>query len=208
MGGLCYGWNLGATASGTACFGVSDHVGFSRDDYRAIRRFGNTQEATLRMRQVRLSVSNQAIIDADRRLIVVRRDDVEHVLLIGGGHNDLVVERSIVRDWPPAPSDGDRLLQTEPTCQAPRSADLTVEDAVDFPLQPDAEPSTRSLRDILRSLPDEWRVAHSSDRQGHQLRRENDELANGLYFSRSLLASRNFSSTVGSTHLVLQSKRF
>jgi Flagellar biosynthesis protein, FliO len=121
----------------------------------AIRRFGNTQEATLRMRQVRLSVSNQAIIDADRRLIVVRRDDVEHVLLIGGGHNDLVVERSIVRDWPPAPSDGDRLLQTEPTCQAPRSADLTVEDAVDFPLQPDAESSTRSLRDILRSLPDE-----------------------------------------------------
>ena len=70
---------------------------------RAIRWFGNIQEATLRMRQVRLGVSNQAIIDADRRLIVVRRDDVEHVLLIGGGHNDLVVERTIVRDWPPAP---------------------------------------------------------------------------------------------------------
>ena len=122
---------------------------------RAIRWFGNIQEATLRMRQVRLGVSNQAIIDADRRLIVVRRDDVEHVLLIGGGHNDLVVERTIVRDWPPAPSDGDQFLQIEPISQAPRSAHLTVEDAVDFPLQPDAESSTRSLRDILRSLPDE-----------------------------------------------------
>jgi flagellar protein FliO/FliZ len=120
----------------------------------AIRRSGNTQKATIRMRQVRLGVSNQAIIDADRRLIVVRRDDVEHVLLIGGGHNDLVVERTIVRDWPPAP-DGDRLLQIEPTGIASRSAHLTLEDAVDFPLQPDAEPSTRSLRDILRSLPDE-----------------------------------------------------
>jgi hypothetical protein len=61
---------------------------------RAIRWFGNIQEATLRMRQVRLGVSNQAIIDADRRLIVVRRDDVEHVLLIGGGHNAIRPEAS------------------------------------------------------------------------------------------------------------------
>jgi hypothetical protein len=116
----------------------------------AIRWFGNTQEATLRLRQVRLGVSNQAIIDPDRRLIVVRRDDVEHVLLIGGGHNDLVVERTIVRDWPPERSDA-----IESTRQAIRSAHLTVEDAVDIPLQPDAEPSPRSLRDILRSLPDQ-----------------------------------------------------
>jgi hypothetical protein len=121
----------------------------------AIRWSGSTPEATLRLRQARLGVSNQAIIDADRRLIVVRRDDVEHVLLIGGGHNDLVVERTIVRDWPIERSDGDRLLQIESTRQAIRSAHLTVEDAVDFPLQPAAEPSTRSLRDILRSLPDE-----------------------------------------------------
>src|SRR5580692_779534 len=115
----------------------------------AIRRFGSTQEATPRWRQVRLGVNNQAIIDAHRRLIVVRRDDVEHVLLIGGGNNDLIVERTIVRDWPLERSDGDRLLQIESTRQAIRSAHLTVEDTVDFPLQPDAEPSTRSLRDIL-----------------------------------------------------------
>ena len=79
----------------------------------AIRRFGSTQEATPRWRQVRLGVNNQAIIDAHRRLIVVRRDDVEHVLLIGGGNNDLIVERTIVRDWPLERSDGDRLLQIE-----------------------------------------------------------------------------------------------
>ena len=73
----------------------------------AIRWFGSTQEATPRWRQVRLGVNNQATIDAHRRLIVVRRDDVEHVLLIGGGNNDLIVERTIVRDWPLKHHDGD-----------------------------------------------------------------------------------------------------
>jgi flagellar protein FliO/FliZ len=104
------------------------------------------------LRIARLGVSNQASIDADRRLIVVRRDDVEHVLLIGG-HNDLVVERTIVRDRSPGRSDADPLLLI--ARQAVQSPSVTLaEDATDFPLQPSALP-TRSLRDILNSLPDD-----------------------------------------------------
>jgi hypothetical protein len=83
---------------------------------------------------------------------VVRRDHVEHVLLIGG-YNDLVVERTIVRDRSPERSDVVPLLLM--ARQAVRSASVTLAgDTNDFPLQPGVEPA-RPLRDILSSLPDD-----------------------------------------------------
>lgn len=42
----------------------------------------------------RLGVSEFLEVDKQRRLILVRRDDVEHLVLVGGGH-DLVVESAI-----------------------------------------------------------------------------------------------------------------
>ncbi len=42
----------------------------------------------------RLGVSEVFDIDNDRRLLLVRRDDVEHLVLIGGEH-DLVIEQNI-----------------------------------------------------------------------------------------------------------------
>jgi hypothetical protein len=39
-------------------------------------------------------VVEAATIDAKRRLVLVRRDEVEHLLLIGGG-TDLVIEHAI-----------------------------------------------------------------------------------------------------------------
>jgi flagellar protein FliO/FliZ len=45
-------------------------------------------------RQKRLGVVEVAQIDPKRRLILVKRDDVEHLVLIGGG-NDLVIETGI-----------------------------------------------------------------------------------------------------------------
>ncbi|SLN76809.1 FliO/MopB family protein [Oceanibacterium hippocampi] len=47
----------------------------------------------------RLSVVDVTTIDAKRRLILVQRDDVQHLLLIGG-ENDLVVESGIARAEP------------------------------------------------------------------------------------------------------------
>ena len=44
--------------------------------------------------QPRLSVQDAAPVDSHRRLILVRRDDVEHLLLIGG-NTDIVVEQNI-----------------------------------------------------------------------------------------------------------------
>ncbi len=49
-----------------------------------------------RTRQPRLTVMDAAIVDSRRRLVLIRRDDVEHLLLIGGP-TDVVVEQNITR---------------------------------------------------------------------------------------------------------------
>ncbi|AIJ67825.1 flagellar biosynthetic protein FliO [Brucella suis] len=61
-----------------------------------IRRFsGGTFVSSGRMRQPRLSVMDAAAVDSRRKLVLIRRDDVEHLLLIGGP-TDVVVEQNIV----------------------------------------------------------------------------------------------------------------
>jgi hypothetical protein len=47
-----------------------------------------------RHRKARLAVMDAAAVDSHRRLVLVRRDDVEHLLLIGGP-SDVVVEQNI-----------------------------------------------------------------------------------------------------------------
>ena len=66
-----------------------------------IRRFGTARVGTAaqRGRQPRLAVIDAAPIDGRRRLVLVRRDNVEHLLMIGGP-TDVVVEQNIVRAVP------------------------------------------------------------------------------------------------------------
>ena len=47
-------------------------------------------------RQQRLAVLGQAVVDKRRRLVLIRRDNVEHLILIGGA-TDVVIEPQIVR---------------------------------------------------------------------------------------------------------------
>ncbi|MER8546809.1 MULTISPECIES: hypothetical protein [unclassified Mesorhizobium] len=47
-----------------------------------------------RNRKTRLAVMDATAVDSHRRLVLVRRDDIEHLLLIGGP-TDVVVERDI-----------------------------------------------------------------------------------------------------------------
>ncbi|MBV9393933.1 MAG: flagellar biosynthetic protein FliO, partial [Methylobacteriaceae bacterium] len=49
-----------------------------------------------RSRQQRLGIVDAFEIDRQRQLVIVRRDNVEHLLMIGGP-NDVVVESSIIR---------------------------------------------------------------------------------------------------------------
>jgi len=153
----------------------------------AVRRFGSGRlgGANARGRQPRLGVIDYASVDARRRLILVRRDNVEHLLMIGGP-TDVVVEANIVRavaanprdvgvvrsptmdtlprTMPlPEPSNGGSWpLQPEPVAPppAPRAAPkfepLPEEPApASVPLQPVADSSAKPQRDTLAALADE-----------------------------------------------------
>src|SRR6187402_1844564 len=63
-----------------------------------VRRFANNRLGanTQRGRMPRLAVIDAAAVDGRRRLILIRRDNVEHLLMIGGP-SDVVVEANIVR---------------------------------------------------------------------------------------------------------------
>ncbi|MBB5047520.1 hypothetical protein HNR60_002277 [Rhodopseudomonas rhenobacensis] len=63
-----------------------------------VRRFAGSRlgASTNRGRMPRLAVIDAAAVDGRRRLVLVRRDNVEHLLMIGGP-TDLVVEPNIVR---------------------------------------------------------------------------------------------------------------
>ncbi len=57
----------------------------------------------------RLTVTDAAAVDGQRRLVLVRRDDVEHLILIGGP-SDIVIEQNIIRHQ-----------RTQPEQAAPRA---------------------------------------------------------------------------------------
>jgi flagellar protein FliO/FliZ len=65
-----------------------------------VRRFGATRiDPAARGRQPRLAVVDAAAIDGRRKLVIIRRDNAEHLLMIGGP-TDVVVETNILRAGP------------------------------------------------------------------------------------------------------------
>jgi hypothetical protein len=153
----------------------------------ALRRFGTGQlgGAGTRGRQHRLSVLEWAKVDNRRFLCLVRRDNVEHLLIIGGP-TDVVVEANIVRAVAasrdvalarpaaveplpraiPLPDNGNGSwpLQPEvitpppPARPAPKIEPATDEAPAWPPLQPQADSPpapARPQRDTLAALADE-----------------------------------------------------
>lgn len=139
----------------------------------------------MRGRQPRLAVVDYASVDGRRRLILVRRDNVEHLVMIGGP-SDIVVESNIVRATPatrevamarppamveppqpraipiPVPEPAANTawpLQAEAAVPpaAPRMArsEPVPEEPAAWPLQPQAETQPRAPRDTLAALADE-----------------------------------------------------
>jgi len=94
-----------------------------------VRRFGsNRLGGGARGRQPRLAVIDAATVDGRRRLVLIRRDNIEHLLMIGGP-TDLVVEPNIVR------AVGAREVTREPGARQGATADGS------WPLQPASEPT-------------------------------------------------------------------
>ncbi len=99
-----------------------------------VRRFGANRlgSAGRGGRQPRLAVIDAATVDGRRRLVLIRRDNIEHLLMIGGP-TDLVVEPNIVR------AVGSREVTREPgRVETPARAATAAETS--WPLQPSSEP--------------------------------------------------------------------
>lgn len=86
-----------------------------------VRRFATTRLGanTQRGRMPRLAVIDAAAVDGRRRLVLVRRDNVEHLLMIGGP-TDIVVEPNIVR----AAAGRDQIPQRPSPAEPPRLAPM------------------------------------------------------------------------------------
>lgn len=89
-----------------------------------------------RNRKTRLAIMDATAVDSHRRLVLVRRDDVEHLLLIGGA-SDLVVEQNI-RLLQPARRPAEGAVQAAPR---PRPAEAP---APPQPRQP--QPATPTVQ--------------------------------------------------------------
>jgi flagellar biogenesis protein FliO len=86
-----------------------------------LRRFAGARIGanTQRGRMPRLAVIDAAAVDGRRRLVLVRRDNVEHLLMIGGP-TDIVVEPNIIR----AAAGRDQIPQRPSAAEPPRLAPM------------------------------------------------------------------------------------
>ena len=96
-----------------------------------------------RNRKTRLAVMDATAVDSHRRLVLVRRDDIEHLILIGGP-TDVVVERDIRLSAPRRPAlTGDGGLQPVQATAAPAARPRAPQPAPPPPRQaPAPQPVT------------------------------------------------------------------
>lgn len=103
-----------------------------------VRRFGSGALGAQgsRGRAPRLAVIEAGAVDGRRKLVLIRRDNVEHLIMIGGPA-DIVIEPNIVRGQNAgrdvAPSRGTGAVET-----LPRAVPLS--DETTWPLQPEVAP--------------------------------------------------------------------
>jgi hypothetical protein len=103
-----------------------------------VRRFGAARlDATGRSRQPRLAVIDSAAVDGRRKLVIIRRDNVEHLLMIGGP-TDVVVETNIIR-LPAASARDTPGARNGAAEAAPRA--VAAPEPTPWPLQPEPAPA-------------------------------------------------------------------
>lgn len=94
------------------------------------RLMGNNMPQS-RNRQPRIAVMDSATVDSRRRLVLIRRDNVEHLILVGGP-SDVVVEQNIIKN---APLSGGRAAPSAP--QANTQVKAPIAPGPDIPLRPE-----------------------------------------------------------------------
>lgn len=86
-----------------------------------LKRLMGASAPQSRNRQPRIAIMDSASVDARRRLLLIRRDNIEHLILVGGP-SDVVVEQNIVRNTP--------LAQARPGQPSPSNLPMPVKAAV------------------------------------------------------------------------------
>jgi flagellar protein FliO/FliZ len=144
-----------------------------------VRRFaGNRLGANAnRGRMPRLAVIDAAAVDGRRRLVLVRRDNVEHLLMIGGP-TDIVVEPNIVRasssrDQPRA-SVGTELPRVAPLADSPNWAE--GDGSIDHPEPYLPEPPQRPVRPVFGDEGRRPAPVALSERRAESLERRADPM--------------------------------
>src|SRR3982751_1938848 len=128
-----------------------------------VRRFAGSRLGanTNRGRMPRLAVIDAAAVDGRRRLVLVRRDNIEHLLMIGGP-TDIVVEANIVRattareQMPQRPAVGAEPPppRIAPLPDVPNWADSdAAQSEPQMPEPPPLRPARPSFADELRRPP-------------------------------------------------------
>src|SRR5437588_860507 len=113
-----------------------------------VRRFGATRiDASARGRQPRLAVIDSAAVDGRRKLVIIRRDNVEHLLMIGGP-SDVVVETNIVRGAAVATRDAPPARNGAPETM-PRA--IQMPEPTPWPLQPEPSPAATPIQQPARA---------------------------------------------------------
>jgi flagellar biogenesis protein FliO len=119
----------------------------------ALKLLTRASERMGRGKQPRLSIVDSAIVDGKRKVLIIRRDNVEHVVMTGGPQ-DLVIESGIAVAEAPQPER--RAQRPAATAQPTAPADIATPITPDRPVSRD---TVDRLRDLTRPAPLKPRTA-------------------------------------------------
>jgi len=124
-----------------------------------VRRFGADRlgASAARGRQPRLAVIDAAAVDGRRRLVLIRRDNVEHLLMIGGP-TDVVVELNIVRAGAATREAVPREAPARVPAAEPMTRAAPASDAGMWPLPPEPAPPPPRQRIPVAEEPTGWQA--------------------------------------------------
>jgi flagellar protein FliO/FliZ len=119
-----------------------------------VRRFGASRlDAAGRSRQPRLAVVDATAIDGRRKLVIIRRDNAEHLLMIGGP-TDVVVETNIMRSGSAVARD--TTAARTGAGEVPRA--MPLPDPTPWPLQPEPVAAPAAPAPVVRLEPPPPRI--------------------------------------------------
>jgi flagellar biogenesis protein FliO len=115
-----------------------------------LKLFTRAGNSVARGRHKRLSVVDSAVVDAKRKVVIIRRDNVEHVIMTGGP-TDLVIESGVPAPDPVPPRRAAPVRPTRPAARPVPPVDAKPPAA--HPAHPVARESIDRLNELIRPAP-------------------------------------------------------